>query len=736
MIHKNLLLLFFLLVQPLVFFAQGPIYITLDVSPSMKGQRYNLANYSAQTLSVLNQNREIIFVVNSTTNKISNNYKTIQKDMNDFGGFQNSEIRDIYKLNEIINPKTPEQDVFIIGDGSWAKSEQIYGDFVQIIKAGNIKASFLATHNYKNLKSSFENFFDSTDLGKKYRVANAGEIIEAINNITEEITGVSAIPTFQLNKLNKCISFSTEMAARSLKVMYQDQKNLNDLPKIVSVIINGIVINTKELGSPSNQNYANKSTGLMSSRVYELLKQIPAGSKIEICFDKETDLEKLKIYPIVEAQIGNFNLSVEKGQIKKTDENTFEVCRDNNSVEVYFEINQKNNKIPEDLLSQAKVNVISEHKTYNTTYENERFSAVIPINKNTTTYHVESELEGYFRKTSGQKKIIKTDDCKPAPKPKLEPLPMQYLHFGEISLDNLLREGRISSRIVDEKTQETIDPMLFDIEVSNNYKALFKSVKMEFRDSGWIDLIIEPRGEWCDCFIPNLLKIDFYAEPKNELVKDGLYYRPIQAVLTVDIIKEQSWLERCSWLLFSLIGSLLLSLYLILLSRKKRFRRGSKIVFKYPNISSRKTLNPSYISTDFKLRKSGFLAWVNRWLIPFGTEKSTIAFNSIDLTLLFVAAKSLRYVYFPKTSFNESNMESINYDSDKKDKLIQMDENSELKVTHQRLAVGKTTNFLSYAYPKSSWNDISTYRFVLGMFILFLLSYFFIALILIIKSLL
>lgn len=727
-----LILLFF---YPLINFAQSPIYITLDVSPSMTGTRYNLGNYSAQTLAILNQDRKVIFVVNSELYNIQNNLKPIQKDMNDFGGFIYSEIGDINKLNQIIDTKITDQDVFIIGDGYWHKNVDIYSEFSKIIGSGNVKAVFLETITLKTATSSFEKYFESEQLGKIYKVTSTEEIIDAINLITEEITGVSAIPVRQLVADEDCVSFTSEMAVGNMKIMYQDSKTLSELPKITSIIANGKKLNFTELGTPTNQDYATEKLGLMSSGIYEVLSKIPANTKIEFCFDKAINPDNLKIYPIVEAEIGEFNLAIENGNISLIDSNTYGICKDNNSVEIIFEINQKNNQIPESLLRKTDVKIISDNKTYNAVYDNGKFRATIPVTKNEISYKIESELKGYFRKSSGLKKIKKTGDCKPPPPPKLEPLPMQYLEFGNISLDNLMREGRISSRIIDEQTREPISPKFFNIKVSNNYKAIFKNIRMEFREDDWIDLIIEPRGEWCDCFIPDKLNIDFYADPVEGMTVDDKYYRPIQAVLTVNIIKEKSWLQRCAWLLISMLASLLLSWYLIAISRKKRFRRGSAIVFKYPNINSRRALNPTYITTDFKLRKSGLMAWINRWLIPFGTEKSTIGFHNIGVTLQFTAAKSMRYVLFPKTSFNEDNMESVNYDPDSRDKFIQMDENNELKITHQRQNIGKTTNFLSYSFPRKAWNDISSFRFVLGIFILILMSYFIIATILIIKSL-
>lgn len=715
--------------------AQKPIYITLDVSPSMTGKKYDLANYSAQALAILNQDRAVILIVNSKLYPLSGNYQSIQKGMKVLSpSYQQSEIVDIRKLNGTIDSKIKGQDIFIIGDGIWGESEEIYNNFKKIYNTGNVTVTFLEILSRTSSVTKFEKFLEKEDIGKIYKVASTEDIISAVNSITEEITGVSAIPFTQLRIDGSCASFTSALKIKNFKIMYQDNKTLSQLPDIESIKINGKTVSFENIGEPSNGMFESKSGGLMSSRIYEVLDEVPAGTLIELCFSSNIRPENLRIYPITEVEMSNLSLRTDKGQATQIDDHTIGVCKENNSVELSFDYNSEDYTVPSELIQHAEIYFVTSKKRIKAEFIDDRFVATIPLSGNTTTYTIESELKGYFKYNSGQKKIVKTNDCKDPPPPPMQKVRKPPIHFGDITLDNLIREGKISTRIVDENTGEVLDPTQFDFKLSNNYKALFKSIRMEFRDEYWIDLYIEPRGDWCDCFIPDELKIATNFKPKAGDAINGKYYVETETDLIVGIIKEESWLSRCTWLLFSMIGSLLLAWLLILISRKNRFGRGTKIVFRYPDMSNRSTLNPKYITTDFQLRKKGLGAWFNRWFNPFVPEKNTLSFNNIDLIMGFIASKSIRSVSFPKASFNEENMQSVNFDPDRKDKYVKIDESSSIRIDHNKQYLGKTTNFLEYSFPKKSWNDIATFRFILGIIIAISFAYCIVAILLLIKS--
>ena len=100
------------------------IYITLDTSGSMYGDKYMISNYTAQLISVLGRNDDVFLICNGITKKISGNehsYKQIQFDyslirsrwgMSSLG----SQIGDIAAFNNEYNFNfNTEQWLFIRG---------------------------------------------------------------------------------------------------------------------------------------------------------------------------------------------------------------------------------------------------------------------------------------------------------------------------------------------------------------------------------------------------------------------------------------------------------------------------------------------------------------------------------------------------------------------------------------------------------------------------------------------
>jgi len=312
---------------------------------------------------------------------------------------------------------------------------------------------------------------------------------------------------------------------------------------------------------------------------------------------------------------------------------------------------------------------------------------------------------------------------------------MSPISFGTLEMGDSGCGGKISAQLIDSISKKSLDPTLFDIEVDNNYIYLFKKVSISVKKDNWIELNLEPRGFWCSCFMPDEVKFNFTSKPKEALTTDGKQYREKTYPLIVKINKTEAWSSRCSWLLLSMLISLGLIIYLIFISRKKRFRKGAKIVQEAPSVRTIKSLNPTYIKTDFKLRKKGFAAWLNRWINPFTTENRVRTFESAGgRSFHFSASRSPREVFFPKSNFDPSIMSYLNYDEYSKDKNISLDQNSPLTIKHRRRGVGEISYFLNYAYPKRGWNDIATFKFVVGILILMLIGYLFLSTFLIIRS--
>jgi len=715
---------------------QKTIYITLDVSGSMNGAKYDLANYSVQVISVLNNKNKVNFIVLGNTIMLSetDKYKTIHLNRSSITrlgkpdtklSYHAMEIGTIDVFNSLFDKNDPSQEIFIIGDGYWNDDKEIKKNFLQHASTGNLRTTFLEILHNSEETTDFELFLKDNGIGKIYKVDSNNSIITAINTIAEEITGVSSFPATEFIQTSNCISFNPEMEILSLLILYQDGTPLNKIPSITSIENNGYELSFTNLGNPSNEKFQTRDGGLMSSRVYEVNTKMSAGSNISICFSDKIDLKKLRIFPVVDVQFGNVGIGAVVGKTKQISANSTGVCRDNETAEINIEFSQGTTKLSSGSIKNTTVTVISDGKSYPAKFDNGVFKAEIPLVGETTNYQIESEMKGYFRLNSGVKSIVKTE-CEPVDYDvPLEKTKLPAIDLGSITLDEFCRDGKITVQIVDSITNKSLDPTLFDIEVKNNYRWLFKDVRIEFKEDNFIDLYLESRGCWYNCLMPKKLRLDFYSTPKENQLIDGKSYAGFETELYLNILKTQSLFVRCKWLLISMLLSVFFIWFFVKLIKKNRFAKNSKIVFKAPTAATMRTLNPEYFGTDFKLRKKGFGAWLNRWFNPFVPEQNTLNFDTIGLSLLYTASNSEKYVFFPKSAYNESTM-NLNYDKHSKHQYVKHYENNDLEVTHQRSGMGeKTKNYLEYSYPKESWNDITAFQnllrilvFVLGFFLL------------------
>lgn len=458
--------------------AQEKIYTTLDVSKSMLGWKYDIANYGTQVISVLNHNNDVYLIVKEQqAQKISTqNYNSIQKNVDNIGsrnGNKDAEIKDLRILNKIAQNSNHPVKLFIIGDGEWIGTwlpqnlfDEISSEFKTLVDNGKIIPYFLQVVDDKGKKTDFEEFYTRNNLGKHFKVSSADEIVAAINAITEDLTGVSAVPPPDIKEENNCLTYAHDLVVNGLEILYQDRKRLSDIPKIISVKIDGKEIDFSEIGNPSNEQFESKTGGLISSRVYEYSKEILKGSKIEICFDKPVSKEKLRIYPITQIN-SNTEISTDKGQYSKIDENTIGVCKDNKDIVLSIEFNQSGKHLDAELLKKkAEVYFISNNKRFKGELKDGKFYAKIPLTGDITYYRIESKISGSTTKNSGQKKIVKTEeDCKELPPPPKGSIELKYQPDLALSKDS--KQLKLEVRLVDKETQIPLNLNDFNIQSNN-----------------------------------------------------------------------------------------------------------------------------------------------------------------------------------------------------------------------------------------------------------------------------
>lgn len=112
-----------------------------------------------------------------------------------------------------------------------------------------------------------------------------------------------------------------------------------------------------------------------------------------------------------------------------------------------------------------------------------------------------------------------------------------------------------------------VDPTKFDIDVEMENGFLFQEPKVSFeKDTIVIDL--QPRGNWCECLMPNEVNMKVISTPKEDAFEDEEFGQRIIPI-HVKLEKERSWFSRCLWVLLAGAGLLLLVFFLLRARLKK-----------------------------------------------------------------------------------------------------------------------------------------------------------------------
>lgn len=250
--------------------------------------------------------------------------------------------------------------------------------------------------------------------------------------------------------------------------------------------------------------------------------------------------------------------------------------------------------------------------------------------------------------------------------------------WGTMSFETLKTEP-IGGTMIDEQSLATLDPNNFDltVEVENDFLYDRPRVRIE---GNMILLDIHPRGEWCECFFPKNLNIRICATQKEGAYDaEGKHYLKTVYPIHITVVKTRMWMPRCLWVLISIIGLILLFVYLRSISKKRRFKKNAVITPVY--------LDRYGIEVDDgagqRLRKEGFVAWFARWFLPFD-EKNTLSFESPEVSsLTFSASESSEMVEISKGSIDPETMDVDGYDPDNDmhpDQPIKLANNSAINI--------------------------------------------------------
>lgn len=713
------------------------VYITLDVSGSMSGNKYALANYTTQMIVTLCDDDDDVYMIvygeEECLSKIKNPLQAIQKPMGSliFGNSRSgSQFDDIIEFNKIYNPSEKKQNwLFIIGDGIWATETKNYKKdrelFRDLVSQGTLNVCYLQTGEKIDENNDFTEFAHSlgvVDIGKSD--VKPSTIKKGCDHFARKILGFSETPLTVKKTGGKSINIQAELPLKGFYLVYQDQVTPEKLPQISNVTFSGKSLQTQLKGIPTTTPLKTRHKEVdLSGHVYHVRdsKIIPANAAIDVSFDKDIDPANVMVYPIVdEIEFGSVSLTRVGTDLKQLNSRTSSICRDESKAVVRIELSGESAaNLPEALLKKTRVVVKANNKDYKTEFKDGAFECEIDIIDEETQYYAECDCPGYFKRVTPIMKIVK-GDCPPEKPVNIPVSEMPTSDLGSISFEALKSEN-ITISIRDSITHQALNPKLFDISFDIKHSYLYEDPVWYIENDSIIVLEIRPKGEWCECLFPEGLDMEMVSTPKNGAFKEyGKNYCKTIFPMHVTVVKDRPWLSRCLWVLISLLALFILIWYLRGLLKKNRFHKQARMKNSYVVED-----NPKEIEKNGRpMRRSGFGAWIDRWLNPFGDERNTISFSRPKTkSMTFTASSSKNRILMSEASFNQETMIVPNYTprpkGDRKKTEEPISISSGISIEIKKTQAGATTRLGHITYVvEEGKDDESGYRIFISLFMI------------------
>ncbi|MCX6305407.1 MAG: hypothetical protein NT040_10585 [Bacteroidetes bacterium] len=705
------------------------VYVTLDVSKSMQGDKYNLANYTIQLLTcLLDEKDELYLGIYGCIYKIDltaqqdqiNNLQTIkfqkeQKSLiaglnkvfcdNDFGY---TESGDIYAFSRYFRNNHRENWLFIVGDGIWNVDGKYLDGFSSLLTNSEIKCYHLQTGTNLKETNAFAKFLNTRfgDIPQIRSSTDPGTIIGGCLQISSAILGIGKNGLAIEKKGAKDIVTRSEYSLKKLYVFYQESAGLSQIPDLLTARQGKRVLKLERSRTITDERIVSgNKEKLISGKAWIITapqnSQIESGKEISFEFSKDIR-GILSIFPVLDLTDNEQTPLVKTGSPDKINAKTWVICPENDSISLRSVLTFSDGKmVPASLLKNTTFQVLVSNNIYKGRFNGNQFCVSIPVSKDTVFYTLEYFDEGYYHYFSEVRRVIRSKDCKYAD---------DWIagFVGRYSSTDLRKNNCLNGYILlrHEKDSAVLDVSGYILKVKHNHPLLFKNITIEV-DGKMIRMCPERRGYWCDCFIPDTLFLTIDGTPVQGNAHNSFSYK-----IKIPIVKDVSWFLRCKWIIITILALLGILIYLFAILRKIRFSPGAAIKTTY-STATLKNLPPS----RRKLREKGFLAWFARWLLPFGPETSTQYYSQPGKSFRFVASRSHFHIHVDKKSYVSNQMTCSVYDaSDKKPYFILGDGES--------ININKVSNIpnatfsVCYNYDINSVNDIIPFKIFIVALIL------------------
>ena len=666
------------------------IFITLDVSMSMEGNRYNMANYTAQTISVFSNpdDQLIVYYLNEKHDLGKKGYKDLHKSFQSLPQKKKDyhEIKDLLTFMNEYKPDAKYQDwLFIIGDGvwKWTKAQEDFDlttrKFSDFVDENEIQVCYLQTGDSKSDTNSFTSFLESLTSSKidvQRSDTTAASVLGRCTYFANKILGFSNTNIKITQESDQCATFSSEFPLNRFLLVYQSNSLSEDDLKLELAEFAGNGIAYKLKGNPMTKPLVKKGEPYLSGAVWEVeyFQTIPAKEIIKVCFSQNIDVANVNVYPYVDVVLNLKPCNSESDPLNSVGKNVFEICKKDKEVVIVVEATDSQGRKFEPPLMQKmdiKVLVGGDMKEASYRASDTTFVVTLPMTDESVSYYATVESPGYFSRITETQTVVKSDNC-PLTKVPMINLPVQI--FEPVPFKKLIGGESFGGSVDDTLFQRFCEIGEFDlqkVESINPWRSEEAFFSLDGKD---VRMVHKPNSKWCECAYPDTLQYVVTLMSSDGIPLGENLYQGFTIPISVPVDKR-AWLVRCkNYLIIG--GSLLLFIfYLIALLKKNRFKKDARIIPTYMELKGGIYIENKTDKGRKLRKKNSFKAWFNRWFVPFVDEKRFMDWpNPPAGFITFVADKSKNKVNITRASFNSSKMKMANYNPDDKSKFIEMDD--------------------------------------------------------------
>ncbi|MFV0471767.1 MAG: hypothetical protein ACK5L7_07005 [Paludibacteraceae bacterium] len=626
------------------------IYITLDTSGSMYGDKYMIGNYTAQFISLILPDDDIYMIINGVVKKISgnpNSYRQIQinyslirsqwgvsplgTQIGDLIAFNNT-----YSLN--INS---EQWLIIIGDGNWEsyKYPAVLNRFSENAGMQNLNIFFIP---YGNINDGHSDFIDFIRLLKSPKILNESRQFRNVMNnciiLYAYLTGNSGRDV-KISKINdKTVKIISPFPVKKYVLFYQDETSEQQILQPNSAKQDSVNYAITHIGTPSTAPicYGNNRT-MLSGTLWSITGPKPLEADIPtiITFDKPVDMKKIIFFPRYDLNVKQENIYLETKPVLPV---KIAVSNESDFREKLSKNEFIKNNIDKDLQKMA----LGQRAMSNTKPENEE---AIILSEST---------------------------------------------LSKIDLQKHKNNDSVLIYTAKVKLKENIDTAKYRLEIKHNKMLILKKTTWK-TDSNTITLSLEQRAQWSENLMPDTLHLTLSLFPQKHITNNSETFSKQKFEIRASAVTKKNHTRREYFMPRLLIVTIILLIYLIAISIKARFKRGAVLDYYSQNWSDQTIL-----------RKRGFLSWFNRWFNPFGSEKREVIFYNVSKTITFKSSQTKYSIRFDANDFDNEIMSYKEY-SPKKYGGIEFVENRELIIKNNKNKISIKYDSLSSIRDDRPW---------------------------------